>query len=309
MTQSEFLQSIPEMIGVLITKHDGFMSHINQIGETWLQMAQFGLTSFCETLQQRPLPDSSENRKFTIGPFEIEQTSAVFDGERHRVFYFGLKRRWAEANLQLDLQLKSIEIDQREYELSLFRSLINEMAGRQEILSITTKFIEFCCGHFLFSQGFYFDFKSHLETRLATVYPNRDHRIVEEKWEQAQLFMRNHRPLLSDCCGRVSEHRDSVVSFFNLFESLKIAEVFCYPVIIKGNLIGTFLFATQDGHHGCDTNTLSLMIDLIEIVKPTINNAILMELSLTDELSSLRNRRMFDLTFQSETEKTNPLYL
>lgn len=313
LRNAELFSASTNLIGIAVMDSNRNLVYLNKQGRIWLQKANLTEANFIEILNIHHKNASTVTNKFSLEPFHFEVRTAEIDNQVFSILNFVFidskdfhqtldENSSAEKvdDLVVDLQMKRLVIDRKEYELGLLRSLIDEVSGFQELQTITSKFIQFCCNHFLFSQAFYFDLRPGEEVKITSLYPDRGRSALETKWEYLQIFLRSHRKKVSNLQGLWSLNKSEVMHFLNHFESIPISDVLTYPLNINGKEIGSFLFATRDGHHGFSSDELDLLRDLIEMIKPIINNALLLELSLTDELSGLRNRRMFDLSFKAE---------
>lgn len=319
LKRADLLSAFTGLIGVIIIDSNQRLVYLNGLGKAWLKNINIEETTFIEKLTVHHQNYSVATSKFSFDSFHFEVKDALIEGSKVKVYYFTAlegnsssdvspdsdnrkKLEKTSEELIIDLQMKRLLIDRKEYELGLLRSLIDEISGSQELQTITTKFIQFCANHFLFSQAFYIDLRPGEDIRIGSIYPDRGRSNIDTKWEFVQIFLHNHKKCISNLQGLWSLNKSEAMHFLRQFENYPIGDVLTYPLNINGKEIGSFLFATQEGHHGFTLDGLDLLSDLIEIIKPIINNSLLLELSLTDELSGLKNRRMFDIAFKAEIE-------
>lgn len=207
--------------------------------------------------------------------------------------------------LKVDVQMKDIQIDRKEYELQSMKDLIYMLAGLQDVPMIASKFVDYCFQHLLFSKGMFFQ-KVHDNQKITyhclVHLPGGRRLAIDAEREWSDRFIHYFSETLSTNSGLFNMIDDQFRGFMMQVGVDKVKEVLTYPLVIGEREIGFFLFVTEEGHFGIEPEDLLLMEDLLQLVRPIFNNAILLEHSLTDELTTLKNRRMFDLSLNREIE-------
>ncbi len=247
----------------------------------------------------------------------VEKKSIVKDDVKFEVFFvservellnqekINISSENAEAveALKIDVLMKDIQIDRKEYELQSMKDLMYLLAGLQDIQSIATKFVDCCFQHLIFSKGMFFHQLSQEDTDSYLILvnlPANKAMDADEQRDWCQEFSKKYANVLKVTHGPWAGIDDPFRSSFAALGINRIKEVLCYPLKIDNKFLGFFLFITEEGHFGVEPEDLLLMEDLLQLVHPIFNNALLLEDSLTDELTKLKNRRMFDVSLNRE---------
>lgn len=209
----------------------------------------------------------------------------------------------AVETLKIDVLMKDIQIDRKEYELQSMKDLMYLLAGLQDIQLIANKFVDFCFQHLLFSKGLFF---SRLQMENIDNYhilvnlPSNKLLDADEQRDWGVDFLKKYAMALETTYGPFTAIDTQFRECLAKMGIAHIKEVLCYPLQVNNKYLGFFLFVTEEGHFGVEPEDLMLMEDLLQLVHPIFNNALLLEDSLTDELTKLKNRRMFDVSLNRE---------